>query len=100
MHRGELHLSAEAAVMSYTYCCCGYVLHPVVVRCDMVLHQAFRARLVRKTGIGGEVRHGLNSGVLCETCLNKHVTPHLHREYEVILQNRDGNGGLRLTWRK
>ena len=31
------------------------LLHPAAVRCDMVLHQASRARHVRKTGIGGEV---------------------------------------------
>ena len=31
------------------------VLQPAAVRCDMVLHQALRARRVRKTGIGGEV---------------------------------------------
>ena len=42
-------------------------LHPAAVRCDMVLHQAFRARLVRKIGIDGEVRHGVQSGVSCET---------------------------------
>ena len=47
----------------------------------MVLHLAFRARHVRKYGIGGEVRHGVTSGASCETVLNKHVTPHLHREY-------------------
>ena len=28
----------------------------------MVLHLAFRARYVRNTGIGGEVRHGVTSG--------------------------------------
>ena len=48
---------------------------PAAVRCDMVLHQAFRARHVRKIGIGGEVRHGVTSSVSCETSLNKHVTP-------------------------
>ena len=47
----------------------------------MVLHQAFCARHVRNTGIGGEVRRGVTSGVSCETSLNKHVTPHLHREF-------------------
>ena len=47
----------------------------------MVLHRAFRARHVRKTGIGGEVRHGVTSDVSCETSLNKHSTPDLHREY-------------------
>ena len=40
---------------------------PAAVRFDMVLHQAFHARRVRKTGIGGEVRHGVTSGVSCET---------------------------------
>ena len=55
-------------------------VHPAAVRCDMVLHQAFRARHVRKTGIGGEVRHGVTSGVSRETSSNKHVTTHLHRE--------------------
>ena len=41
---------------------CGptYVL-PAAVRCDMVLHQAFRARRARQNGIGGEVRHGVTS---------------------------------------
>ena len=47
----------------------------------MVLHQAFRAKCVRKAGIGGEVRHGVTSGVSRETSLNSYVTPHLHREY-------------------
>ena len=56
-----------------------WLLHPAVVRCDMVLHQAFRARHVRKTGIGCEVRYGVTSGVSCETSLNKYATPHLHR---------------------
>ena len=50
----------------------------------MVLHQAFRARRVRKTGIGGKVRHGVTSGVSCETSVNKHVTPHLHRESRIV----------------
>ena len=38
-------------------------VHPAAVRCDMVLHQVFRTRCVRKTGIGGEVRHGVTSDV-------------------------------------
>ena len=50
----------------------------------MVLHRAFRARHVRKTGIGGEERHGVTSGVSYETSLNKHVTPYLHREYGLL----------------
>ena len=57
--------------------------HPAAVRCDMVLHQDFRARLVRRNGIGGEVRHAITSGVSRETSLNKPVTPHLHREYHM-----------------
>ena len=32
------------------------------------------------TPCGGEVRHGVTSGVSRETSLNKHVTPHLHWE--------------------
>ena len=56
-------------------------LHPAAVRCDMVLHQAVRARRVRKTGIGGEVRHGVTSAVSCQTSKTWNVTPHLHREY-------------------
>ena len=36
----------------------------------MGLHRAFRARRVRRTGIGGEVRHGVTSGVSCETSKN------------------------------
>ena len=43
------------------------IVLPAAVRSDMVLHQTFRARRVRKTGIGGEVRHGVASGVSCET---------------------------------
>ena len=55
----------------------------------MVLHQAFRARHVRKTGIGGEVRHGVTSDVSCETSSNKHATPHLHREYDWVSTKPD-----------
>ena len=40
-----------------------WIVHPAAARCDMVLHKAFRARSVRKTGIGGEVRHVVTSGV-------------------------------------
>ena len=47
----------------------------------MVLHQAFRAGRARNNGMGGEVRHGVTSGVSRETSSNKYVTPHLHREY-------------------
>ena len=36
-----------------------------------------------ENGIGGEVRHGVTSGVSCETPSSKHVTPHLHRECHV-----------------
>ena len=56
------------------------LLHPAAVRCNMVLHRAFRARHVRENGVGGEVRHGVTSGVSRETYLNNYVTPHLHRE--------------------
>ena len=55
-------------------------LVPAAVRCDMVLHQASRAGHVPNNGIGGEVRHGVTSGASREAALNKHVTPHLHRE--------------------
>ena len=55
-------------------------IHPAAVRCDMLSHQALRARHVRKTGIGGEVWHGVTLGVSRETCLNSYVTPRLHRE--------------------
>ena len=47
----------------------------------MVLRRAFRARHVRTNGIGGEVRHGVASGVSRETALNEHVTPRLRWEY-------------------
>ena len=46
-------------------------IHPAAVRCDMVLHQAFRARHVRTNSIGGAVRHGVTSGVSCETSLKQ-----------------------------
>ena len=59
-------------------------LHPAAVRCDMVLHRAFCARHVRTNGIGGEVRHGVTSGISCGTSLNNYVRPHLHREYEGV----------------
>ena len=42
-------------------------VHPAAVRCDVVLHRAFRARGMRQTGIGGEVRHDVASGVAYET---------------------------------
>ena len=45
-----------------------------------------------KTGIGGELRHGVASGVSCETSLNKHVTPHLHGEYKTEAE-ADPRGG-------
>ena len=51
------------------------------VRCDMVYIRRFERDTYEKNGIGGEARHGVTSGVSCETSLNKHVTPHLHREY-------------------
>jgi len=44
----------------------------------MVLHQAFRARHYLNSGFGGEVLHGVTSGVLCETSTNMDVTPHRH----------------------
>ena len=61
-------------------------VHPAAVRCDMVLHRACRARHVRNSGIGGEVRHVVASGVSCETSKNNYVTPHLHREYGHVLK--------------
>ena len=73
-----------------------YKVHPVAVRCDMVLlHQAFRARHVRKTGIRGEVRHGVTSGVSRETSKTTHVTPHLHREYHtnIVIRHDMANFG-------
>ena len=64
------------------------LLHPAAVKCDMALHQAFRMRRVRKAGIGGEVRHGVTSGVSRVTSKTRNVTPHLHREvilsYDII----------------
>ena len=36
----------------------------------------------KENGIGGEVRHGVTSGVSRETGLKKHVTPHLPCEYQ------------------
>ena len=42
-------------------------VYPAAVVCDMVLHQGSRKRRARKNGIGGEVRHGVTSGVSCET---------------------------------
>ena len=44
--------------------------HPAAARRDMVLLQAFRARRVRRNGIGGEVRYGVTSGISRETSLN------------------------------
>ena len=58
----------------------------------MVLHHEFRVRHVRTAGIGGEVRHGVTSGVSREMSLNKHVTPHLRREY--VFQVRLQTGGV------
>ena len=45
------------------------------LQCACVLHQAFRARHVRKNNIGGEVRHGVTSGVSYETSKTWNVTP-------------------------
>ena len=55
-------------------------VHPAAVRCDMVLHRAFPARCERKTGVGGEVWHGVPSEVSRETSSNENVAPHLQRE--------------------
>ena len=60
------------------------MLLPAAVRCDMVSHQAHRARHVRTNGVGGEVRRGVTWGVSCKTSLNKHVTHHLHREHNTL----------------
>ena len=65
---------------------------PAAVSCDMLLHRAFRARHVRNHGICCEVRHGVTSGVSCETSLNKHVIPHLHREYLQTFANTSSTG--------
>ena len=50
-------------------------------RAKTMADRVFRARRVRKHGIGGEARHGATSSVTCETSLDKHVTPHLHMGY-------------------
>ena len=44
----------------------------------------FARDLCEESNIGGEVRHGVTSGVACETCLNKHVTPRLQKEYMLV----------------
>ena len=44
-----------------------FALQRHTVRCDMVLHQAFRARGIRRNDIGGELRHGVTQGVSCVT---------------------------------
>ena len=56
------------------------MLRPAAVRCDMVLHRAFRARhvITNKTPCGGEVRHGATSGVSYETSLNSYVINSCH----------------------
>ena len=71
----------------YIYICmCIYIyiyiakIWRLTVRRDMVSRQLFRAGRVRKAGIGGEVRHGVTSDVSREASLNRHETPHLHRE--------------------
>ena len=56
--------------------CCQHALHPASVRCDMVLHKAFRARRLPTKSIGGEVRHGVTSDVSRERRL-KHEMQHL-----------------------
>ena len=44
-----------------------FLIHSVAERCDMVLPHAFRARHLRNTGFGSEVRHGVTSSVSRET---------------------------------
>ena len=83
--RQKASLLAGRAVVSCTRTRHWYLL-PAAVRCDMVLHRVLVARDIRTYNIGGEVRHGVTSGVSRETSLNKHVTPHLHREYQRNLQ--------------
>ena len=38
----------------------------------------WREKCTKRNGVGGEVRHGVTSGVSCET---SNVTPRLHRDY-------------------
>ena len=59
----------------------------------MVLHQVFCARRVQTHGIGGEVRHGVTSGVSCESSKTWNVTPHLHREAVVEWEGAMRNVG-------
>ena len=57
-----------------------YVYIYIYIHTCIKLHRVFHARHVRTTGNGGEVRHGVTSGVSHETSLNRHVTHHHHRE--------------------
>ena len=88
-------LTSSSGAWWYSEYSIAIMIQPAAVRCDMVLHQAFRARYVRNNGIGGEVRHGVTSGVSRETSLNRCVTPHLHREY--ILNVRQSRSDHRLA---
>ena len=71
MQSCDLRLVPRVLDVAIMDTCCGT---PCGGRCDIVLHRVFRARHVRQTGIGGDVRHGLTSGASCETSLNKHVS--------------------------
>ena len=42
------------------------LLLPAAARCDVELHQAFRAGHARANGAGREVRHGVTSGDSCD----------------------------------
>ena len=58
-----------------------YNIHPAAVRCDMMLHQAFRARLVQTTASAVRCDMVIQRVFLYETSKTRNVTTHLHREY-------------------
>ena len=54
----------------------------------------FARDMYENNGIGGEVRHGVTSGVSCETSKNNYVKPHLHREYNTGTASNSDAGRL------
>ena len=70
MHACSMHACMHACM--HTQVERSRALHCAVVRCDLVLHQAFRMRHLRNKDFGGEVRHGVTSGVSRKTSVSLH----------------------------
>ena len=73
-------------ILYYAMLCYAILDYTIIYYAVKAARLSKRRGHVRKHGIGGEVRHGVTSGVSRETSSNKQVTAHLHRECIRILR--------------